>query len=108
MRGLGIAMDSNWKPLFVLEGDTARAAACLIRPYNAAVADPSLGWENARYWAAPHGLVMLRVGLSAQPAGQCGKVSDVYKRQGHHLYQAADDDILVVHDHHLIHPISPH
>ena len=56
MRGLGIAMDSNWKPMFVLEGDTARADACLIRPYNAAVEDPSLGWENAGYWAAPHTL----------------------------------------------------
>lgn len=50
VRGLGIAMDSNWKPMFVLEGDTARADACLIRPYNAAVEDPSLGWENAGYW----------------------------------------------------------
>ena len=56
VRGLGIAMDSNWKPMFVLEGDTARANACLIRPYNAAVEDPSLGWENAGYWAAPHTL----------------------------------------------------
>ncbi|MFR1356369.1 MAG: PDC sensor domain-containing protein [Ruthenibacterium lactatiformans] len=56
VRGLGIAMDSNWKPMFVLEGDTARADACLIRPYNAAVEDPSLGWENAGYWAAPHTL----------------------------------------------------
>ena len=32
VRGLGIAMDSNWRPMFVLEGDTARADACLIRP----------------------------------------------------------------------------
>ena len=33
-----------------------QADACLIRPYNAAVEDPSLGWENAGYWAAPHTL----------------------------------------------------
>lgn len=56
VRGLGIAMDSNWKPLFVLEADTAQADVCLTKPYNAAAEDASLGWENAGYWAAPHTL----------------------------------------------------
>ena len=35
---------------------------------------PQLFFTHVRH-AAPHGLVMLRVCLSAQPAGQCGKVS---------------------------------
>ena len=47
-------------------------------------------------------------GLRRKPIGRGSHHFAAILRPGHHLYQAADDDILVVHDHHLIHPISPH
>lgn len=47
-------------------------------------------------------------GLRRKPVGRGSRHFAAILRPGHHLYQAADDDILVVHDHHLIHPISPH